>query len=216
MKKALILGASGLVGSHLLEQLIKNDEYSQIKVINRRTLAYNSPKVQEIISTPDEIQLHKAEMQVDVVFCTLGTTIKKAGSISAFRKIDYDYVVNAAKLAKEMGVESFVVVSSIGTKKSVNYYLQTKFEMEQSLAALKFNQLAVLRPSLLLGKRNETRLMESLAGGIYPLFDVLLQGGMRKYRAIKAETVARAMINIAEKRELNGVFESDKIEQLGK
>lgn len=215
MKKALVFGASGLVGSHLIKYLINNEDYSKIIVVNRRSLAYNSTKVQEIISTPDEFQVHRTGMQADIVFCALGTTIKKAGSISAFRKIDFDYVVNAAKLAKTLGIESFVVVSSIGTKKSANYYLQTKYEMEQALILLNFKQLAILRPSLLLGERSETRWMESFAAKIYPTFDVLLLGGMKKYRAIKAGTVAKAMIKIAENKELNGIFQSDKVEELG-
>ncbi len=134
----------------------------------------------------------------DDVFCALGTTIKKAGSQAAFRKVDYDAIVNLARASVEAGAKRFVLVSSIGADpKSGNFYLRVKGETEQAVALLPFEAVHIMRPSLLLGERRESRTGERLAQKIMPMLNHVLLGPLRQYRAIPAETVARAMVHVA-------------------
>src|SRR5262249_32017979 len=140
------------------------------------------------------------------VFVALGTTIRKAGSEDAFRKVDLELPLRAAQESLKAGAEQFVVVSSVGADpNSKNFYLRTKGELEAELAKLPFHALHILRPSLLLGKRQEFRFGESIAMAIAPALDLLTLGPLRRYHAIRAETVGRAMVGAA-KQERAGTF----------
>jgi uncharacterized protein YbjT (DUF2867 family) len=153
------------------------------------------------------------EQPVDVAFCALGTTIKKAGSEAAQHKIDYDYVVEVSKFCKRSYVASLAVVSSLGANaKASNFYLRTKGEMEESLKSLQMNSLVLVRPSLLLGNRQEFRLGEVIMTPLIKLFAPLLVGNLRKYRGVEASKVAACLIreSIARKSGLT-IVESDKI-----
>ncbi len=207
-RTALIAGWSGLVGQRCYGAVRKSTAYEKIILLQRRGNVKPKPG---IISTgwppPMALETRVVDYQnlspADVagavdVFCALGTTIKKAGSQAEFRKVDFDAIVNLARASAESGAKRFVLVSSIGADpKSSNFYLRVKGETEQAVAALPFEAVHIMRPSLLLGHREESRTGEGLAQKIMPLLNHLLLGPLRKYRAIPAEAVARAMVQLA-------------------
>jgi uncharacterized protein YbjT (DUF2867 family) len=197
-RTALIAGATGLVGSHCLGHLRASADYGKLIVVTRRRLALKThSKPEERVVDFDHLSAKDAA-GADDIFCALGTTIKKAGSQAAFRKVDFDAVVNLARAGIEAGAKRFIVVSSIGANpKSSNFYLRVKGEMEQAVSSLPFEAVHIMRPSLLLGPRQESRPGEQLAQAIMPLLNPLMLGPLRDYRAIPAETVARAMITAA-------------------
>ena len=198
-RTACLLGATGLVGGFCLEELKRTNAYGRIVVITRRALNLcPHPAVTEKV-TPDLSKLSPADIQgIDDVFCALGTTIKRAGSQAAFRAVDYNLPMIAARAAKQAGVKQFMLVSSIGADpESNNFYLRTKGELERDLMAVSFDALHIFRPGLLLGHRNEYRAGESIAQKAAPALNLLLLGPLRKYRSIPAATVARAMVGAA-------------------
>lgn len=153
----------------------------------------------------------------DDVFCALGTTIRKAGSQAAFRKVDFDYPRLIADAGLRSGAQRFTLVSSVGADpNSRNFYLRTKGQLEQAVAAMPFQAVHILRPSLLLGTRAESRLGEGFAQSVLPLIGPLLGGQYRKYRAIPAETVAAAMVSVADVSATGvQVYEYDDIKKFG-
>lgn len=199
-KSAWLAGSTGLVGGHLARELASTDFYRSVTALVRRPQQAPTKITQRIV---DFEQLDSSPTSdvgpVDDVFCALGTTIKKAGSQPAFRRVDRDYVVNLAQLARQNGAKQFVVVSSVGADaNSSNFYLRTKGEMEQALANIGFERLFIFRPSLLLGERAESRAGEKVAMSVMPLLAPLMFGSMRKYRPIHASQVARAMLAVAQ------------------
>ena len=196
-RRALLLGATGLVGSKLLTQLIQHEDYRAIATLGRRApdLAHN--KVSHHIDDFSAGALHAAVPDADVLFCCLGTTIRQAGSQLAFRAIDYDLVVNIARQARKNGTESFIVVSSVGVNADIgNFYLRTKGEMEQAVAQLGYACCGIVRPSLLLGARHELRPAEQIGQYAARLVNPLLPRRLAKYRAVDDRTVAAAMIGL--------------------
>jgi uncharacterized protein YbjT (DUF2867 family) len=214
MKNALIAGASGLVGAHLLDLLAGSSDYQTIHVFTRKTLYTNSLKVVEHLVNFDELLTMKFDFPVDHVFCTLGTTIKKAGTKSNFRKVDYDYIITLAKKAKEMNAEKFLVVSSLGANsKSMIFYNRVKGEVEAELKNQFMPHLYIFRPSLLLGQRAEKRTGEKAAAYFYMVLAPLFSGPLRKYKGIEAKKVASAMIQTAlTNTESFKIMESDEMQ----
>jgi uncharacterized protein YbjT (DUF2867 family) len=213
---ALIAGSSGLVGSELLKLLSSSAYYSSVHLLVRKSTEPSSPEV--IQHSVDFFDLEKFNPGIscrDVYIC-LGTTHKKAGGRAGFYKVDHDIVMNVARWAKAHGAERLSIVSSIGADAgSRSFYLKTKGQVEEELQALGFRQLIILRPSLLLGNRQEYRWAEALAAKIYPLFTFALQGRLKKYRAVQASKVAEAMFHlIKERQEGVRVMESDEINDL--
>jgi uncharacterized protein YbjT (DUF2867 family) len=152
------------------------------------------------------------------VFCCVGTTIRAAGSQEAFRRVDHDLPVKAARVASAAGARHFLLVSAAGADAGSRiFYNRVKGETEAEVAALPFAGVALLRPSLLLGDRGESRPAEALAQRLAPLLSPLLAGPLRRYRAIHARTVAAAMVRLA-KEGVSGsrTMESDQIERLGR
>ncbi|QHJ70292.1 oxidoreductase [Planococcus halotolerans] len=216
-KSALIAGATGLTGSKLVEVLLDRPEYDKITVFVRRPLTLEHPKLEQIHVDYYRLDDYKKHFQVDDVFCCLGTTIKKAGSQKAFRRVDYDYPVALAQLAKSAGAKNFLVVSAMGADSRSNiFYNRVKGQMEDSLKKMELPALHIFRPSLLLGDRKEFRLGEKVASLISPVFSPLLRGGMKKYKPIQAEQVAKAMCTAAQT-ESGGiqVYPSDRIAEMG-
>lgn len=193
--RAVVTGATGLIGKELVKLLANSGNFEQITLIGRRYLDYSHPKVgQHIADLGDEAAV-RPYMQGDVLFCALGTTIKKAGSKEKFRLVDHHYVVTTAKVACEEGVKQFCVVSSIGAKAgSGNFYLRTKGEMERDVAALPFTSVHIFRPSLLLGYRDDIRPGELIAEMFFKVFGFIFNGKLKRYAAVHASTVAKAMI----------------------
>lgn len=198
MKTALIAGSTGLVGQSLLQTLLESKHYNKVITLVRRPLAINNPKLISHSINFDAIHELNIE-EVDDVFCCLGTTIKTAGSQDAFTKVDYTYVVELARWAQKNKCRQFSVVSSVGaSNKTSNFYLQTKGNMEVSIAQLSIPSIHIFRPSLLLGQRNEFRFGEKVSEKLMTVFNPLMKGRLRKYRAIKASDVAQAMFNQAQ------------------
>ncbi|MFQ3214096.1 MAG: hypothetical protein ACI9XJ_002705 [Marivirga sp.] len=215
-KTACILGASGLVGGHLLDLLAEQDAYAHIKVINRRSLGISDAKIEEIIIEDfDKLDEYVAQLKADDYYCCLGTTIKKAGSKEAFKKVDFDYVVNIAAVAKENDAHTFSVVSAMGAKAgSMIFYNSVKGEMEDAVIALKNTRTFILRPSLIAGERKEQRAGEDSAQWVFKKLNFLFQGPLKKYGAVEAKQIAYTMVKNALDNESSiQIIESDKIQE---
>lgn len=175
-KRIVLMGATGLIGKNFLGKLIEDPEVKSIEIIGRRTSGNDHPKIKEYIkSLLTEEFIKSVKPEGDIYFCTLGTTIKKAGSKDAFRKIDYDFVMAFGELAKERSAQSFYVVSALGANpKSHFFYNKVKGEMEQGLENLALHSLTILSPSLLIGRREEYRLLESISIKVFKLISTFL------------------------------------------
>ena len=197
-RTALIAGGTGLIGSHLVEILASHDSYSRIILLTRNNAGVTRDKIEERIVDFGDLESGLKGLTADDVFCCLGTTMKRAGSREAFRKVDYDFVVRLATLMQKNGARQFLVVSALGsdTQSSV-YYNRAKGEMELAVKDIPFPVIQIFRPSLLLGKRKEKRAGVKLAQALFRVFEFLMIGSLKRYRAIRSEVVARAMVRIA-------------------
>lgn len=195
---ALVVGGTGLVGTALRRRL-SPDRFDPVWLLTRRPQA-DSPPNQHWVHTdfstwPDASAM---DLQGAALFCALGTTLKKAGSREAFVALDRDLVVNTAHWARDLGVRTCLFVSSLGADpRSRQLYLRTKGEAEQELIALGFDRLVLMRPSLLLGNRDEFRLGERLGAAVGALLKPALSGPLLKYRPVQADQVAAAMVSAA-------------------
>ncbi|MBW4084224.1 NAD(P)H-binding protein [Paenibacillus sp. S150] len=195
---ALVLGATGLVGRALTEDLL-NGQWEEVRVLVRHPLKLRHPRLKQVIIDWEQLGQYKEQFAgVYAVFCCLGTTIKKAGSQEQFERVDLDYPLAAAALASACGVKQFLAVSSMGANaKSRTFYTRTKGKVEAGLIAAGFTGLHLFRPSLLLGEREESRFGERAASMVMKALDFAMIGKAAKYRAVPAAKVARAMMNIA-------------------
>jgi uncharacterized protein YbjT (DUF2867 family) len=198
-KTTALLGSTGLIGSHLLEFLLNDDEYTAVRVLVRRPLEINHPKLQVVvIDFADHNEFKAGIAGSDAVFCTVGTTNAKVkGDKAAYRKVDYDIPVNAAKFCAETGCPSFLLVSSVGANsKGGNFYIKLKGEAEEAVSSFSIPSIAIFQPSMLLGHRNESRPLEAFAQVISRPLGFLFPS---KYKPIQASDVARAMVAAAKK-----------------
>lgn len=196
---ALVVGATGLVGRMVTEELLGREEVEEVRVLVRRLPDVAHPKLLPILVEWDQLERNsEAFSGVHSVYCCLGTTIKKAGSQQQFRKVDVDYVIKTAELAKRHEVRQFMAVSSAGANPQArNFYLRTKGEVEEELAKIGFWGLHLFRPSLLLGERPEWRFGERVASVLMTSLDFAFKGPkLAPYRAIPARKVAKSMVNI--------------------
>jgi uncharacterized protein YbjT (DUF2867 family) len=210
---ALIAGATGLVGNHLLELLLADAAYSKVVILVRNPIAVDHPKLIQIQVDYDQLESLSLPVDVNHAFCALGTTIKTAGSQDAFRKVDHDYVVNLGKFCEKNGVRKFLVVSAMGANSSSGiFYNRVKGEMEVAIRQLSIPSVAIFRPSLLMGNRKEFRSGEKFAQTVMGALGFLFVGTLKKYKAIPAVVVAKAMIQTALKgKENHQVFNSAEI-----
>lgn len=192
MSDALIVGATGLVGRAVIDAFGSRG----VTVVARRPVEGLAPHHAERVAPPDNWPDIIAAEQPAVLICCLGTTIRQAGSQAAFRAVDHDLILAAARGARQGGTAQMIVVSSVGASaKAGNFYLRTKGETEDALRALGFARLDLIRPGLLLGARpGPPRLGEGLATIAAPLADALLHGSFRRYRSIHGATVAAAIV----------------------
>lgn len=196
--KVLLLGATGLVGSKLLELLINDSKIDKIHLISRRSCEIDSDKIIEFIGPLSEMQNYEEAFNVNSVYCCLGTTIKKAKSKENFRKVDYDFPLQAAKLAKKANVESFCVITALGASSNSSvFYNQVKGELEDSLNELSLNKIIIIRPSLIIGDRNEKRMAESIGIGLIKIIGPLFLGPIKKYAGSKVVDIASLMIALS-------------------
>ena len=217
MKSAILFGATGLIGSNLLNLLIKNDDYSKITIFTRR----------EISNTNQKLEIHKIDFSKiedystlisgnDCFYC-IGTTKKQTPNKMSYINTEYELPIKIAKLAKENNVESFIYVSSGGANaQSKNLYLQNKGRAENEIVKLSFSFTAIIQPSLLLGDRNEVRIGESIAQFIFKNLSFLFIGKLRPFKAIKANNVAKAIVIIIENKYKDLYFTSEKLEDFAK
>lgn len=210
----LLAGATGLVGRHCLERLLQDEAIAQVVVPTRRTLPRDlygegdASKLEERVIDFRRLGAYDELGRVDAVICALGTTIKQAGSKEAFREVDCGYPVTLAELAQEGGAKRYALVSAIGANpSSMFFYNRVKGEVEMRLRAFDFENLTIVRPSLLLGDRDEFRPGEEIAKRVSPLIP-------RRYKPVHARQVARALV-AAVKGERTGVeiIESRDLQQ---
>ena len=200
--KAILIGATGLIGSLLLEKLLRDPVFTHIRLISRNPCGIKNEKLDEVlIDFEEETQFKEAVTAADVLFCCIGTTQKKVkGDKTAYRKIDFDIPVKAAIWCAEKNVGKYLLVSSVGADAAgKNFYLQLKGETETAVLQQPIGMVYIMRPSILLGKRNEFRVLESAGKGVMQFFSVLLVGSLSKYRAIQATDVAGAMLAASKK-----------------
>jgi uncharacterized protein YbjT (DUF2867 family) len=217
-KQAIIFGATGAVGRQLLELCLKGDRYERITVIARRATSTSHAKLAWIELDFDHLhELAPIPGLLDGdAYCCLGTTIKAAGSKEMFRRVDYDYTLEAARFSNSCAVKNFSMISAMGADaKSTSFYNKTKGEIEEAVTAEKLNALRILRPSLLKGQRDEFRLAEEVGNIASILLSPIFTLGLRKYQPIKVEKVARALYETVndevEQRPVH-IYESDKLQ----
>ncbi len=197
-RTALVAGASGLVGSQVLRLLLEDPTYTRVTVLARRELPLSHKKLEQRIASFDRLAQITDFPRVHDVFCCLGTTMKQAGSPDAFRKVDFTYVVELARVAVRHRASQFLVVTAVGADpQSRIVYSRVKGEAEEALRRLQFESIQIFRPSLLVGARAQGRPAERVAGLLSLLVAWAFVGPLSRYRPIKAEAVARAMVRVA-------------------
>ncbi len=197
-RTALLAGATGLVGSHVLECLLADATWSHVVTVGRRTTPERHEKLEQRVLDIGAIEGLGDLPHADDVFCCLGTTIKRAGSQQAFRRVDHDFVVGLARAGLRLGATQFLLVSAIGADpESRVFYSRVKGEAEAAVRKMPYRAIQIFRPSLLLGERSEFRLGERIAMVGAPLLRLLLVSRLRRYRPIPARDVARAMVRVA-------------------
>ena len=215
MKSALLFGSSGLIGGHLLNQLIKNDYYDKIQIFVRSVPEINDPKVEIIKTDFNNLENHREDIKGDDCFFCIGTTRQNSPDKNDYRRVELDIPKEIAQIAKSNSINSFVFVSSgYADPKSSGDYLKFKGQVEEELKRLNFTKLGIMRPSFLMGNRKEKRIGEKIGILVFKLLSPLLLGPLKKMKPINSEIVAKAMIKAAnENLEIN-TFESNEIVEL--
>lgn len=217
-KTAVVLGATGLIGQHLVQELLQDKFFSKVRLLVRRPFSLDHPKADvQVVNFNDEKDIAARIDIGDVIFCCIGTTRKKVkGNKTEYRKVDYDIPIITARLGIQHGFNQFLLVSAIGANPvAANFYLQLKGCIEEDITALPFESIHIFRPSILLGKREEFRPGENIGKAFIKSISFLLVGTWRKYRPIHAADVAKAMI-VAANKEVAGVhmYEYDEMRKL--
>lgn len=199
MKKAIVIGATGMVGTQLIQSLIENEEYSEIVSLTRRPGGIKNPKIAEHVINFDMPETWSKYVSGDVLFSTLGTTLAQAKSKEAQYRVDFTYQYTVAEIAANNGIPHYVLVSSAGANsKSSAFYVRIKGELEDAVRKLPFEYISILRPSILTGHRIQNRTGEKL--GIQIMNGLNKVGLFKRYRPVKASIVAKAMINAAKEK----------------
>ena len=197
MRSAIVVGATGLTSASLVKQLCENEAYISVTVLARKKPDFEHPKLEVKIRSFDRLEERDIDY-ADELYCCLGTTIKKAGSKEEFEKVDFEYPLYIASLAKKRGIPHMLVITAMGVKEnSLFYYNRVKGKLENALIELNLQQLSIIRPSLLVGDRNEYRFGEKMGEFALKVTKPLLVGPLKRARAIEASQVAKAMIVIA-------------------
>ena len=215
MKTALLFGASGLVGRHLLNQLISNNNYSKIKLFVRSSIDISDPKIEIIQTDFNNLENHREDIKGDDCFFCIGTTKQNSPDKNEYRRVELEVPKQIAQIAKSNSVNSFVFVSSgYADPKSSGDYLKFKGEVEEELKRLNFPKLGIMRPSFLLGDRKEKRVGEKIGIFVFKLLSPLFLGPLKKMKPIHSATVAKAMIAITQNDSSQTIFESNEIADL--
>ena len=196
-KTAIILGATGLTGRILLQRLLADESYAIIKLFSRRTVGFVHPKIEEYLIDVLELEKYHKAFKGDVVFCCVGTTNAKTPNKDLYRKIDYGIPVSSASLAKQQGIDTFIVISAMGASvDSRVFYNRTKGEMERDVLQQHVKNTFILQPSLIGGQRTEKRFGERMGQLFMSIFGILIP---KNYKMIQPETIAKAMQVLAQK-----------------
>ena len=215
MKTALLFGASGLVGSHVLNQLISNNNYSKIKLFVRSSIDISDPKIEIIQTDFNNLENHREDIKGDDCFFCIGTTKQNSPDKNEYRRVELEVPKQIAQIAKSNSVNSFVFISSgYADPKSSGDYLKFKGEVEEELKRLNFPKLGIMRPSFLLGDRKEKRVGEKIGIFVFKLLSPLFLGPLKKMKPIHSATVAKAMIAITQNDSSQTIFESNEISEI--
>lgn len=211
-KTAIILGATGLTGGILLENLLSDPSFTNIKLFSRSSVGIQNPRIEEHLIDLFQLENQTDKFKADVVFCCIGTTKAKTPNTETYRKIDYGIPVTAAKLCKKNAINTFIVMSSMGSDpKSKIFYNRIKGEMERDVLAVGVKNTYILQPSMIGGSRKEKRLGERIAKIGMKFLDFLIP---KKYKIIHPETIAAAMKVLAEKGTSHSIITSEKIKEI--
>ena len=212
MKTAIIIGATGLTGSLVLERLLGNDAYSKIKLFSRTGTGMSHPKIEEHLVDLLKLESHKDDFTADEVYCCIGTTKKKTPDQSKYHDIDFGIPATVARLCKENRIEVMTVVSAIGANaKSSIFYNRTKGEMENAVLAAGIPKTYILRPSFIGGNRLEKRAGEKIGIAVFKFLKPLFLGRLKKYAIIDAGSIADRMIQLANSNKPSCILESNEI-----
>jgi len=212
VKTALLFGSSGLIGGHVLNELIQNSNYTKIKIFVRSSVEINNPKIETIKTDFNNLNKHIDDIKGDECFFCIGTTKKNSPDKREYQKIELEIPKKIAQIAKSNSVKSFFFVSSgYANPKSSGDYLKFKGQVEEEIKNLDFDKIGIMRPSFLLGERKEERLGEKFGIMIFKLLTPFLIGSLRKMRPIRSEIVAKAMIKLANENISQNIFESNEI-----
>ena len=188
-----IVGSTGLVGSHLLKNL--SNLYPKVITLTRKKVNYSKTNIKNIVVDFDNLNIESDLNDVDHLYIALGTTRKKAGSAENFIKVDYHYCINLARVANNCGIKSISIISSVGADPNSKFlYPKTKGLIERDISKISLNHLSIVRPGIILGKRNEIRVGEKIGKFLFSIIDKLLFGRFSKYKSISASNISKAMI----------------------
>ncbi len=214
-KSAILLGATGLSGGKLLELLLKDERYAEIKLFSRSSVGISHPKIEEHIGDMLSLEQFKNSFNGDEVFCSIGTTKSKTPDKEFYKKIDYGIPKNAAQIANENEISTFIVISALGANaKSPLFYNRIKGQMEEAILESKIPKIHILQPSLIGGKREEMRTGEWIFKQLMKVANLVLVGPLEKYRSIHPETIAKAMVWLANNEYTDLRIPSDEIKNL--
>jgi uncharacterized protein YbjT (DUF2867 family) len=198
MKKAVLFGASGFIGSFLLEELLNDSEYEQVTIVVRKSLNINHTKLKTLIGDYHSLPDLKENIVADEIFIALGTTLKNTPDKDEYYHIDHDYPVLASKIAKDKGAKSVFIVTAVGANSNSKIlYVKTKGETERDIIALDYEHTHIFHPSMLLGSRKENRPLEKFLQKIWSVVNLILIGKLKRFRGIEGKDVAKAMVKAA-------------------
>jgi uncharacterized protein YbjT (DUF2867 family) len=195
-KKAIVLGASGLVGSQLVHMLLQDETFSQVTLFVRKELSFSDVKLKQITLDFNDLESYQSQFDGSVIFLCLGTTRKKTPNLENYRAIDYGITLRAANLAKSAGIEEVHLISAIGASSDSSiFYNKLKGEIEEDLIKIGFESTYIYQPSMLIGARDESRPTELIFQKLMPFIDLFMIGKLKKYRSVSKEKLAQAILN---------------------
>lgn len=215
MKTAILLGATGLTGGILLQKLLKDPDYEKVILFSRSPVAVKDEKIEEHLIDMFRLDEYIELFMGDEVFCCIGTTKSKTPDKDTYRKIDLGIPVTAARLCKENGINTFLVISALGAAANSSvFYNKIKGEMEEEVLSQNIKNTYIFQPSLISGDREEKRVFESLAKNAMKVFNLIMVGPLKKYRSIHPETIAKAMLIVAKQGYKKNRIESEEIKEI--
>lgn len=215
MKTAIILGATGLTGSILLEKLLQDERYDKIKIFSRHSVGVENAKIEEHLVDLFELERYSKLFTADEVYCCIGTTKKKTPNEEVYYKVDHGIPVTAAKLCKENNINTFLVISALGADpESKIFYNRTKGEMERDVLKQEVTKTYIFEPSLITGERDDIRILEFAGKQVMKVADHFLIGPLKKYKSIPAASIAKAMIYVANNPYVSTRIESKEIHEI--